>query len=181
MMLVRSLLRQHQVRTEEATNVTLTPATGVLQVVNNSKTVPKGYKNTLKITRKVGTNKVIISGNSPLGTSGIKEWISVTDPTAYALDIFKKSLAEKGITFAAGSKSSASEDARKCKSSCFRKSMNLKDLMIPFMKLSNNTHAEVLAKEMGKVVHDEGSWKAGLLVMQEYALSIGLDVSKWTF
>ena len=59
--------------------------------------------------------------------------------------------------------------------------MELKDLMIPFMKLSNNTHAEVLAKEMGKVIHNEGSWKAGLLVMNEYALSIGLDASKWNF
>ena len=49
-----------------ATSITLTPATGVLQVVNNSKTVPKGYKNTLKVTRKVGTNKVIITGNSPI-------------------------------------------------------------------------------------------------------------------
>ncbi|WP_277584968.1 D-alanyl-D-alanine carboxypeptidase/D-alanyl-D-alanine endopeptidase [Psychrobacillus antarcticus] len=163
------------------TNVTLTPATSVLQVINNSKTVPKGSKNTLKITRKVGTNKVIISGNSPFGTSGIKEWISVTDPTAYALDIFKKSLAEKGITFATGSKIVQAKTPENAKALTSRKSMNLKDLMIPFMKLSNNTHAEVLAKEMGKVVHDEGSWNAGLLVMQEYALSIGLDVSKWTF
>lgn len=165
----------------KTTSVTLTPATSVLQVVNNSKTVPKGYKNTLKITRKVGTNKVIISGNSPLGTSGVKEWISVTNPTAYALDVFKKSLAEKGITFAAGSKVVQGKTPENAKALTSRKSMKLKELMIPFMKLSNNTHAEVLAKEMGKVVHDEGSWNAGLLVMQEYALSIGLDVSKWTF
>ncbi|MCK1996838.1 D-alanyl-D-alanine carboxypeptidase/D-alanyl-D-alanine-endopeptidase [Psychrobacillus psychrodurans] len=164
-----------------ATNITLTPATAVLQVVNNSKTVPKGYKNTLKITRKVGTNKVIISGNSPLGTSGKKEWISVTDPTAYTLDIFKKSLAEKGITFSAGSKVVQGKTPANVKALASRKSMKLKDLMIPFMKLSNNTIAEVLAKEMGKVVHDEGSWKAGLLVMQEYVLSIGLDATKWKF
>lgn len=164
-----------------ATSVTLTPATGVLQVVNNSKTVPKGYKNTLKITRKVGTNKVIITGNSPLGTSGVKEWISVTDPTAYALDVFKKSLAQKGITFTTGSKVARGKTPTYAKTLTSRKSMKLKDLMIPFMKLSNNTHAEVLAKEMGKVVHNEGSWKAGLLVMKQYALSIGLDVSKWKF
>ncbi|MFJ7825685.1 D-alanyl-D-alanine carboxypeptidase/D-alanyl-D-alanine-endopeptidase [Psychrobacillus sp. NPDC096623] len=164
-----------------STNVTLTPATGVLQVVNNSKTVPKGYKNTLKITRKVGTKKVIISGNAPLGTSGVKEWISVTDPTAYALDVFKKSLAEKGITFSPGSKVVRGKTPENAKALTSRKSMYLKNLMIPFMKLSNNTHAEVLAKEMGKVVHDEGSWKAGLLVMQHYALSIGLDVTKWKF
>lgn len=164
-----------------ATSITLTPATGVLQVVNNSKTVPKGYKNTLKVTRKVGTNKVIITGNSPLGTSGIKEWISVTDPTAYSLDVFKKSLAEKGITFTAASKVVQGKVPVNAKALASRKSMELKDLMIPFMKLSNNTHAEVLAKEMGKVIHDEGSWKAGLLVMNEYALSIGLDASRWTF
>lgn len=55
-----------------STKVTLTPETNVLQVVNKSKTVPKGYKNTLKITRQVGSNKVVITGNSPIGTFGKK-------------------------------------------------------------------------------------------------------------
>ena len=45
-----------------AAQVTLTPATGVVRIVNLSKTVPKGYSNTLKIKREVGTNKVVITG-----------------------------------------------------------------------------------------------------------------------
>lgn len=164
-----------------ATSVTLTPQTSVLQVVNKSRTVPKGYKNTLKITRQVGTNKVIISGNSPIGTYGTKEWISVTDPTLYAMDVFKKSLLAKGITFVPSSvvvKGKTPENAKILES---KRSKPLKDILIPFMKLSNNTHAEMLAKEMGKVKYGEGSWTAGLRVMREYVDSIGLDSSKWKF
>ncbi|GGA22507.1 D-alanyl-D-alanine carboxypeptidase/D-alanyl-D-alanine endopeptidase [Psychrobacillus lasiicapitis] len=165
----------------KATKVSMSPITSVLKIVNNSKTVPKGSKNTLKITRQVGTNKVIISGNSPIGTSGVKEWISVTNPTIYALDIFKRSLAEKGITFATSSKVIEGKTPKNAKVLVSRKSMPLKELIIPFMKLSNNTHAEMLAKEMGKVKYGEGSWDAGLLVMHEYAASVGLDVTKWKF
>lgn len=165
----------------KATKVTLTPVTSVLQVVNNSKTVPKGQKNTLKITRQVGTNKVMITGNSPIGTSGIKEWISVTNPTLYALDVFKKSLAEKGITFATSSKIVQGKTPDRAHVFVTRKSMPLKELIIPFMKLSNNTHAEMLAKEMGKVKYGVGSWDAGLKVMREYADSIGLDSDHWNF
>ncbi len=99
----------------------------------------------------------------------------------YALDIFKKSLAEKGITFAASSKVVQGETPKNAKALVSRKSMPLKELIIPFMKLSNNTHAEMLAKEMGKIKYGEGSWDAGLLVMHEYAASVGLDISKWKF
>ncbi|MFF2753236.1 D-alanyl-D-alanine carboxypeptidase/D-alanyl-D-alanine-endopeptidase [Psychrobacillus sp. NPDC058041] len=165
----------------KATKVTLTPITSVLQVVNNSKTVPKGQKNTLKITRQVGTNKVVVSGNSPIGTSGTKEWISVTNPTLYALDVFKKSLTEKGITLATSSKIVQGKTPERAHVLMSRKSMPLKELIIPFMKLSNNTHAEMLAKEMGKVKYGVGSWDAGLKVMREYADSIGLDSDHWNF
>ncbi|WP_298466875.1 D-alanyl-D-alanine carboxypeptidase/D-alanyl-D-alanine-endopeptidase [uncultured Psychrobacillus sp.] len=165
----------------KAARVTLSPNTNVLKVVNKSKTVPKGSKNTLKITREVGTNKVIITGNSPIGTSGSKEWIAVTDPTMYALDIFKRSLAEKGITLGKSSKLVKGKTPATAKTLLTRKSQPLKDLIIPFMKLSNNVHAEILAKEMGKKVYGEGSWDAGLQVMRDYAFSVGIDTSQWKF
>ncbi|QFF97772.1 D-alanyl-D-alanine carboxypeptidase/D-alanyl-D-alanine-endopeptidase [Psychrobacillus glaciei] len=164
-----------------ATKVTLTPLTSVLQVVNNSKTVPKGNKSTLKITRQVGANKVVITGNSPMGSSGAKEWISVTNPTLYTLDVFKRSIVEKGITFATSSKVLQGKTPERAHTLLSRKSMPLKELIVPFMKLSNNTHAEMLAKEMGKVTYGVGSWDAGLKVMREYGDSIGLDSSKWNF
>jgi len=160
---------------------TVTPATNVVRVINQSKTVPKGYKNTLKIKRQYGTNKIYITGNAPIGSSGVKEWIAVSNPTAYALDIFKKSLASKGITFVPTSKVVPGKTPSTARVLLTKKSMPLKQLMVPFMKLSNNTHAEVLAKEMGKVIYGEGSWDAGLTVMQDYAESVGLDVGNWLF
>lgn len=161
--------------------VTLTPATNIVRVINKSKTVPKGYKNTLKIEREYGTNKIMITGNAPLATAGKKEWIAVSNPTAYALDVFKKSLASKGITFSSTSKVLRGKVPENARVLLSKKSMTVKELMVPFLKLSNNTHAEVLAKEMGKVKYGVGSWNNGLKVMREYAGSVGLDVNKWVF
>lgn len=161
--------------------VTLTPATSIVRVINQSKTVPKGYKNTLKIERQLGTNKILITGNAPIGSYGSKEWIAVSNPTAYALDIFKKSLASKGIKFVSTSKVLRGKTPEHARVLVSKQSMTLKELMIPFLKLSNNTHAEVLAKTMGKVEKGEGSWDAGLEVMRDYAESVGLDVNQWVF
>jgi len=165
----------------KVSNVTLTPATSIVSVVNRSKTVPKGYKNTLKIERVTGTNNILITGNAPIGSVGSKEWIAVSNPTAYALDVFKKSLASKGIRFVSTSKAFRGETPENARALVSKKSMTLKELMIPFLKLSNNTHAEVLAKTMGKVEYGEGSWDAGLKVMRNYADSVGLDVNQWVF
>ncbi|MBO0600093.1 D-alanyl-D-alanine carboxypeptidase/D-alanyl-D-alanine-endopeptidase [Sporosarcina sp. E16_3] len=165
----------------KAAKVTLTPETGVVRVVNRSKTVPKGTKNTLKIERQYGTNNIIITGNAPIGSAGRKEWITVSNPTAYALDIFKKSLLAKGIKFVPSSKLLRGRTLAESEILVTKSSMPLRSLMRPFMKLSNNSHAEVLAKAMGKMEYGDGSWNAGLQVMLDYAESVGLDVDEWLF
>ena len=165
----------------KATKVTLTPETGVVRVINRSKTVPKGAKNTLKIERQYGTNNIVITGNAPIGSAGRKEWITVSNPTAYALDVFKKSLLAKGITIIPSSKVLRGKTPVESRVLISKNSMPLKNLMRPFMKLSNNSHAEVLAKAMGKMKYGDGSWRAGLQVMRDYAESIGLDMNDWSF
>ncbi|MDN4607662.1 D-alanyl-D-alanine carboxypeptidase/D-alanyl-D-alanine endopeptidase [Sporosarcina highlanderae] len=161
--------------------VTLTPDNSIVTVVNKSKTVPKGYKNTLSIKRQQGTNNIVITGNVPVGSAGSKQWVTVSNPTAYTLDVFKKSLASKGIKFTSSSKTIRGQVPLNAKVIASKQSMPLKNLMKPFMKLSNNTHAEILAKTMGRQVYGEGSWDTGLRVMREYAQLSGLNDSEWLF
>jgi D-alanyl-D-alanine carboxypeptidase/D-alanyl-D-alanine-endopeptidase (penicillin-binding protein 4) len=55
--------------------------------------------------------------------------------------------------------------------------MTVGELMTPFLKLSNNMHAETLVKAMGAVAAASGSWPAGLGVVTQYAQSVGVDTS----
>jgi D-alanyl-D-alanine carboxypeptidase/D-alanyl-D-alanine-endopeptidase (penicillin-binding protein 4) len=56
-------------------------------------------------------------------------------------------------------------------------SMTVGELMNPFLKLSNNMHAETLVKTMGAVAAANGSWSAGLKVVTDYAKSVGVNTA----
>jgi len=53
--------------------------------------------------------------------------------------------------------------------------MPLHDLLVPFLKLSNNQIAEILVKSMGRRDAGEGTWDAGLKVMRRYLATRGVD------
>lgn len=161
--------------------VILAAGSAFMEVDNRAVTVPKNKANTLLIERKAGTNKIIITGNAPIGSAGTKEWISVPAPAAYALYNFRLALAESGIAFSETSKILDGKVPETAQLLISKKSMPLQKLLVPFMKLSNNSHAEVLAKEMGKAVYGDGSWKSGLRIMREFLSGLGLDESRWIF
>lgn len=58
--------------------------------------------------------------------------------------------------------------------------MPVSELMTPFLKLSNNMHAEALVKTMGQETGDTGSWDPGLEVEVAYAESLRVDTSTLT-
>jgi D-alanyl-D-alanine carboxypeptidase/D-alanyl-D-alanine-endopeptidase (penicillin-binding protein 4) len=53
--------------------------------------------------------------------------------------------------------------------------MPLKELMHPFMKLSNNMHAEALTKTLGYETTGHGTWAAGLAAIDTYLGKEGVD------
>jgi D-alanyl-D-alanine carboxypeptidase/D-alanyl-D-alanine-endopeptidase (penicillin-binding protein 4) len=55
--------------------------------------------------------------------------------------------------------------------------MPLTALMVPFLKLSNNGHAEVLTKAMGRMRFGEGSWDAGIRATAESLARLGVSTS----
>ncbi|RLL43615.1 D-alanyl-D-alanine carboxypeptidase/D-alanyl-D-alanine-endopeptidase [Oceanobacillus piezotolerans] len=157
--------------------VKLTPHTDYVNIINKTEMVQAGQSKNISIEREHGSNNIIIEGQMPADGSISRSWASVWEPTGYALDVFKQSLEENGISLIGNSEvtyGATPEDATLLTS---KDSMPLHELLVPFMKLSNNGHAEVLVKEMGRVVHKEGSWEKGLEVIEDVAISLGVDES----
>jgi D-alanyl-D-alanine carboxypeptidase/D-alanyl-D-alanine-endopeptidase (penicillin-binding protein 4) len=157
------------------TKVTLSPYTDYVNIINKTTTVPAGQEKTVSIIRDHGTNDIIIEGEMPLEGSRTREWIAVEEPAGYALDLFENALLAEGIQLIGNHGLAMGETPEGSTLLAERKSMPLRELFIPFMKLSNNGHAEILAKEMGRVVHGEGSWDAGLEVIEEVAADLGVN------
>ena len=153
-------------------SITVTPQTSYVKIHNEAKTGKPDSKKSINITRKHGTNHLYITGNIPKDGSASKSWIAVEQPTGYTLDVFKRSLAKAGI------KVNGKEVAGKLRPGAVKlaedQSPPLKEIMNPYLKLSNNTISEVIVKEVGRVKGKEGSWDEGLSIIESNyeALSI---------
>lgn len=149
------------------------PATGYVHLINRATTVA-GTTDTISVDREHGSNNIIVTGSIGTGhTDADQSWATVFEPTGYAADVFRRALARHGVRVAGRTGYAATPPgARKLAT---HDSMPLSQMYIPFLKLSNNGHAEVLVKTMGQVVSHEGSWDAGLQVIADRLASFGVD------
>lgn len=159
-------------KTGKAASVILTPDTGYVKIANKTKVGKVNSKNTLKITRKHGGNIINITGNVPANYGPENTWISVWEPTLFTLDLFKKSLEKQGIKVT-GEYLYGKIPAKRTELFTDR-SPELGTILVPYMKLSNNTISEVLVKEIGKVKGKEGSWDKGLSVIESQFTNLGI-------
>ncbi|MBO0588688.1 D-alanyl-D-alanine carboxypeptidase/D-alanyl-D-alanine-endopeptidase [Sporosarcina sp. E16_8] len=159
----------------QAGQVAMVPANSYLTIVNKTQTVAKKGTKSITVERQHGTNTVIVSGTIPEGSKKTRTWASVWEPTNYTISIFKKTIEELGITFSTATKIERKKVAKGATLLTSKNSMPLNELFIPFMKLSNNGHAEVLVKEMGRTIGGEGSWDKGLSVVEATLATLGLD------
>lgn len=162
--------------TGEKPNITITPKTDYIEIINKAETVTTEHDEEELIVERVhGENTIIVKGQIPLQSDPIKEWLAVWDPTRYALDLFTQALAANQISW--NGEINSGKTPKKAERLLRHESKPVAELLIPFMKLSNNGIGEVLVKEMGKEVKDEGSWEAGLEVMEAamHQLEINTD------
>jgi D-alanyl-D-alanine carboxypeptidase/D-alanyl-D-alanine-endopeptidase (penicillin-binding protein 4) len=160
---------------ESEAEATVIPETDYVNIVNNTEMVPAGESRSISIVRDHGSNDIVIEGTMPEDGALQRSWVTVWEPTGYAVDVFKKSMEEQGIEFIGNSDVRLDETPEDATILTSRESMPLDELLIPYMKLSNNGHGEVLTKEMGKLVHDEGSWSRGLAVMEDAIGELGVN------
>ncbi|MDQ0254661.1 D-alanyl-D-alanine carboxypeptidase/D-alanyl-D-alanine-endopeptidase (penicillin-binding protein 4) [Evansella vedderi] len=156
----------------EKGEIIIHPYTEYLQIVNNTETVSIDEKTEISMERTHGTNTVTINGKVSFNSKSVRKLIPVWEPTNLVVDVFKELLKEYGIVLLGDAKVGITP-YENTELAC-NTSIPLSKILLPFMKYSNNTHGEMLVKEMGKKEKKEGSWEAGLQVLQSELKSFGI-------
>jgi serine-type D-Ala-D-Ala carboxypeptidase/endopeptidase (penicillin-binding protein 4) len=160
--------------------VALTPANSVVQIVNNTTTGASGSTATTSAAREHGTNTVTVSGSIPLGGSTRSSTVSVANPTAVTIGVFRDALTRHGVTVTGSTTTGTAPSTSTLVTD--NASITLGQLLPYFLKLSNNGHAELLAKAVSraKTPGSAGTWSNGLAQVASAVAPLGVDTSRIT-
>jgi D-alanyl-D-alanine carboxypeptidase/D-alanyl-D-alanine-endopeptidase (penicillin-binding protein 4) len=158
--------------------ISLTPAAAgrYVNIRNLTVTGGTGSSDTFSVRRTPGTNTVTVSGRVPAGRSVRSDWVTVNKPELYAAAVFRAALTRAGVTVAGGTKIMTTPAGSRTLIARDR-SMTLSALLVPFMKFSNNMHAEALTKAMATTTGAQGTWAAGLRLTRAYMGGLGAPMT----
>ncbi len=155
--------------------ITVVPADSGVTISNQTTTGAAGSKDTVVAHRSHGTNTVVVTGSSPLGGAQTGDAVSVLDPTTSAASIFRAALSRHGVRVAKATRTGVAPSSARTLED--HRSTTLRSLLRPFLKLSNNGHAEILVKAMGRKAADRGTWEAGLAAADKALAGLGVDTA----
>ncbi|MET0233558.1 MAG: D-alanyl-D-alanine carboxypeptidase/D-alanyl-D-alanine-endopeptidase [Kibdelosporangium sp.] len=154
--------------------VTTDPPTSYVTVDSSATTGAPGSASTVSVLRQHETNVVRVSGSIPAGAAPSLKWTTVSEPSGLAASLFRDALARHGVRVLGPTQTGVATPADAV-SMVEHQSMPLSELLVPFMKLSNNMHAEILVKAVGRSVSGTGSWTAGLAAVGQRLSAMGID------
>ncbi|WP_433476252.1 D-alanyl-D-alanine carboxypeptidase/D-alanyl-D-alanine endopeptidase [Spirillospora sp. CA-142024] len=160
----------------EPVKVGVAPATHVVKIDNKAVTGKPGSASTLSVNRAKGTNTIVVSGSYPAGGAAYTTLRTVENPTMYAADVFRNALRAHGVQVRGTTE--RGRTPKGVRAVAYRSSMPLSQLVVPFLKLSNNMIAETLVKAIGRKKAGKGSWTAGLPLIERYARTQGVPAGR---
>lgn len=151
----------------------LVPETEHVQLLNQAVTGGDSSSAPLSLDRQHGLNLLVLAGSVPEDAAPRRLWASVWDPTGHAAAVFGGALVRHGITI----RGSARRGQAPPVASVLSRHLSgpLAQLLVPMLKLSNNGHAEVLVKEIGRRALGSGTWDDGLAETARSLSRLGLD------
>lgn len=161
--------------------LTVTPASAAshVRLVNRTRTSAAGTATTIAVTRAAGTNTITVSGQVPVRHAATRKWVTVNDPALMVGRALRARLVAAGIRVDGSAVRGATPKARTLLAR--HSSMTLGQLLVPFLKLSNNSHAEAITKTLGARTGRPGSWADGTAALRAYAVGAGIPVTGLRF
>ncbi|MEO8294123.1 MAG: D-alanyl-D-alanine carboxypeptidase/D-alanyl-D-alanine-endopeptidase [Gemmatimonadota bacterium] len=159
--------------------INITPSLGDFTFENRSRTRGEGGDD-IDFFRTPGTMDVRAEGNVALISRGGTEYLAVPDPNIFAARALRSALAAAGISVLGTTRSTVDSFAfrglRGQPALVEVESRPLKDWIFPILNTSQNTFAEYLLKQLGKVYGHGGSWDEGIRVERRFLIdSVGID------
>lgn len=179
-------------RAGDPTALVLAPALEYLTFDNRVVTAARGGPAQVRAHRVPGSREWLFTGSIPAGRPGVMEILPVDDPALFAASALYSALTARGIVIhgrpvarhRAFGEPYVAADGEELAS---RKSPPLHELLQTMAKLSQNLHAELILREVGRSANGpgthegahDGTTEAGLAELRTYLTEIGAPAEEW--
>ena len=192
-------------RAGEHAFVNITPFADYYHVDNRMITTPAGTGRRIFINREPGSTVLTIWGNMPLDDAGANEALAIEDPAEFAAGLFRQLLEKRGIviygqqrtrhtdlaslsTFTVTALAPArggAEPSRALQNQplvlASHESKPLMEDVRVINKVSQNLHAEILLRLLGREKGTAGTVEGGLEVMRGFLNNAGVPPDQYVF
>jgi len=165
--------------------LTLWPDLGDVTLENRTRTGAPGTRRSLTVTWAPGPQRLVVAGDVPIGQRPRTEYVSVPEPTLRTATAFRNVLAQSGIATRGATRSTNDSllfrVVREGTPLAEVASRPLRDWLVPILGASQNWYAEMLLKQMGRLLGTEGTWSGGREVIRGFLIdSVGIDSTQFS-
>ncbi|HSY12727.1 MAG TPA: D-alanyl-D-alanine carboxypeptidase/D-alanyl-D-alanine-endopeptidase [Verrucomicrobiae bacterium] len=191
-------------RPGERAFLNITPFPEYYKIDNRVVTTPAGSEpRTVSINREPGSNLLTFWGNIPQGDPGFGEALAIEDPADFIARLFRQLLEERGVTVYGHARTHHTELASMQTFSITSMASGGGNSMRPptptpmvlasyqsqpvgedlrvINKVSQNLHAELMLRLLGKEKGNSGSIAGGLEVLRSFLVNAGIKPDEFVF
>lgn len=193
-------------RAGERAFVTIVPFADYYHIDNRIMTTPAGTARRIFFNREPGSTSLTLWGEMPIDDKGANEALAIDDPAAFAGELFRSLLEKRGITVYGHERTrhtelaglstfsvTATAEARGGEGDVPRLQSNqgmvlatfeskplLEDIRV-INKVSQNLHAEILLRLLGREKGNAATIDSGLEVMRGFLSKAGIPADQYVF
>src|SRR5712692_6767479 len=187
--------------------VSITPFADYYRIDNRIITTPAGTGRKIFINREPGATVLTLWGNMPLDDAGANEALAIEDPAEFAAGLFRQLLEKRGIviygkqrtrhtelatlstfsvTAMVPSRGGSDGQSRPLKTdqpitlASYESKPMLQDVRV-INKVSQNLHAEILLRLLGRERGNAGTVEGGLEVLRGFLTQAGISNDQYVF
>lgn len=163
--------------------VLLQPPVDYFQIDNR---VRSGKPQRIRIERDLGTRQIRLTGTLPPAGAGEGHLLGIDDPALFAASALREALVRRGVTVRGGAIARHALPGelpvvREQVELAVRESAPLSQILQVVDKVSQNLHAEMMLRAVGRERRQSGSVEAGLAEMDTFLKEIGVLRDEYEF